>query len=124
MGSAIGTIIYLAFVVAIIAAMWKIFVKANQPGWGAIIPIYNTYLMLKIIGRPAWWIILLFIPFVNLVIGIIMALDIAKSFGKGVGFGIGLIIPLVNIVCILILGFGDARYVGPAASANRTAFAA
>ncbi|HEX5416565.1 MAG TPA: DUF5684 domain-containing protein [Chloroflexota bacterium] len=120
MGSAVGTIIYLAIIVAVIAGIWKMFQKANQPGWGAIIPFYNYYLMLKIAGRPGWWLILYFIPVVNLIIDIIVMLDIAKAFGKGTGFGIGLI--LLPFIFLPILGFGDAQYVGVGGT-GRTAFA-
>ena len=45
-------IIWLAIVVFIIAAMWRVFEKAGQPGWAAIIPIYNLYIMLKIGRKP------------------------------------------------------------------------
>lgn len=48
----IGSIIYLAIVVIVIAGMWKTFEKAGQPGWGCIIPIYNIYLMTKIAAKP------------------------------------------------------------------------
>jgi hypothetical protein len=108
-------VIYLAVIVFEIAAVWKIFVKANQPGWGAIIPFYNFYLMCKIVGRPGWWLVLLLIPIVNIVISLIVAIDLAKSFSKGSGFGVGLW--LVGIVFYPILGFGDATYAGPAATA-------
>ena len=57
----IGSIIYLAIVVIVIAGMWKTFEKAGQPGWGCIIPIYNIYLMTKIAAKPAWWVIMFFI---------------------------------------------------------------
>jgi len=106
-------ICWLAFAILMIAACWKIFTKAGQPGWAAIIPIYNWYILCKIVGRPGWWVILLFIPFVNFIIGIILCIDLAKSFGKGVGFGIGLI--LLGIIFFPILGFGSAQYQGPAA---------
>jgi hypothetical protein len=121
MGSAVGTIIYLVVLVAVIAGIWRMFQKANQPGWGAIIPIYNYYLMLKVAGRPGWWLILYLIPVVNLIIYIIVMLDIAKAFGKGTGFGIGMII--LPFIFMPILGFGDAQYVGPAGGTSRTAFA-
>jgi Family of unknown function (DUF5684) len=106
-------IFWLAFTILMIAACWKIYTKAGQPGWAAIIPIYNLYIWCKIVGRPAWWIILMFIPFVNFIIGIILCIDLAKSFGKGVGFGIGLL--LLGIIFFPILGFGSAQYQGPAA---------
>lgn len=108
-------IFWLAFMILMIAACWKIFTKAGQPGWASIIPIYNWYILCKIVGRPGWWVILLLIPFVNFIIGIILCIDLAKSFGKGVGFGIGLI--LLGVIFFPILGFGSAQYQGPAAGA-------
>ncbi len=107
-------ICWLAFTILMIAAWWKIFSKAGQPGWAAIIPIYNWIVWCKIVGRPWWWILLMLIPFVNLIILIILMIDLAKSFGKGVGFGIGLI--LLPFIFFLILGFGSAQYQGPSAS--------
>ena len=106
-------IFYLAFTILMIAAWWKIFTKAGQPGWACIIPIYNLYVWCKIVGRPWWWILLMLIPFVNLVILIILIIDLAKSFGKGVLFGIGLL--LLPFIFFPILGFGSAQYQGPAA---------
>jgi len=102
-----------ALVIALvgIVALWKIFVKAGQPGWAAIIPIYNMYIMLKVIGRPGWWIILFFIPFVNFIITIVMALDLGKAFGKDAGFSI-VLLWLFSIIGYLILGFGKAEYKG------------
>src|SRR4051812_47179423 len=83
-------VVELALLVLVIAGAWKTFQKAGEPGWGAIIPIYNIYLLCKIVGRPGWWVVLALIPCVNIVVGIILAVDVAKSFGKGAGFGIGL----------------------------------
>ena len=80
-GSPAGLIVGLLVAVIMIAAMWKIFTKAGQPGWASLIPIYNIYILCKIVGRPGWWVILMFIPFVNFVIGIILCIDLAKSFG-------------------------------------------
>ena len=97
----------------IIVAMWKVFTKAGQPGWASIIPIYNLYIWCKIVGRPWWWILLMLIPFVNFIVAIILCIDLAKSFGKGVGFGIGL--ALLGFIFFPILGFGSAQYQGPAA---------
>ena len=104
----IGSIIYLAIVVIVIAGMWKTFEKAGQPGWGCIIPIYNIYLMTKIAAKPAWWVIMFFIPLVNIVFAIMLYNEIAKKFGQGIGFTIGLI--LLPFVFFPILGFGDYTY--------------
>lgn len=106
-------IIFLAIIVAIIAGVWKTFAKANQPGWASIIPIYNLYIMLVIAGKPAWWIILMFIPVVNLIAGIIASIAFAEKFGKGAGFGLGL--AFLGFIFFPILGFGSAKYVGAGA---------
>jgi hypothetical protein len=100
------------FIVLMIAAMWKIFAKAGQPGWAAIIPIYNWIAWCKIVGRPAWWVLLLLICFP--IFFIILSIDLAKSFGKGVGFAVGLV--LLSIIFFPILGFRSATYQGPAAA--------
>ena len=113
-GSAILWVLYIAFVVAYLVAGWVVFTKAGQEGWKSLIPIYNLYVLLKIVGRPGWWLLLFLVPFVNFVIWIIVALDLAKSFGKGTGFAIGLI--LLAPIFYLILAFGDATYRGPAAA--------
>lgn len=107
-------IFYLVFIGLVVAGMWKTFAKAGQPGWAAIIPIYNIYVMTQIVGRPAWWTVLAILPCVNIIALFIISIDMAKSFGKEVGFGIGL--ALLGPVFYAILGFGDAQYQGPAAS--------
>ena len=112
-GSAILWLLYIAWVVLYLVAGWIVFTKAGQEGWKSLIPIYNWYVLMKIVGRPGWWWVLLLIPFVNLVVWIIVSIDLAKSFGKGTGFAIGLI--LLAPIFYLILAFGDATYQGPAA---------
>lgn len=113
-GGIMFTLIYLAIIVLVIVGFWKVFEKAGQPGWAAIIPIYNVYILCKIAGRPGWWVILMFIPIVSLVIAIILSIDVAKSFGKGIGFALGLI--FLGFIFYPILGFGSAQYQGPAGS--------
>lgn len=103
----------LLWAVILIASMWKIFTKAGQPGWAAIIPIYNYYIMLKVVGRPGWWIILLFIPLVNFVVALIVTYDLAKAFGKGMGYFLGLL--FLGFIFYPMLGFGGAQYRGAAA---------
>lgn len=122
--SPVSIIFGLLVALLMIVAMWKVFTKAGQPGWASIIPIYNIYIWCKIVGRPWWWILLMLIPFVNFIVAIILCIDLAKSFGKGVGFGIGL--ALLGIIFFPILGFGSAQYEGPAAGtlAPRTVQAA
>ena len=112
-GIGVGVVIYVAVIVFEIAALWHVFVKGGRPGWAAIIPFYNYYVLLKVVGRPGWWLILYFIPIINIVVWLIVAIDLAKSFGKGTGYGVGVF--FLAFVFVPILGFGSARYVGPAA---------
>jgi len=105
-------LIELAICIVIVAGYWKMFAKANEPGWAAIVPIYNVIVMLKICGKPIWWIVLFLIPIVNAVVGIMLCLSLAKSFGKSTGFAVGLI--LLSPIFVPILGFGDSKYAGPA----------
>jgi len=106
-------VLWAAVILLMIAGMWKVFTKAGQPGWAAIVPIYNFIILLKIAGKPAWWILLMLIPVVNFVVLIIMDIAIAKNFGKGGGFAAGLI--LLAPIFFPILGFGSARYQGQVA---------
>ncbi len=105
-------VIELAVVVLVIAGIWKTFEKAGKPGWAAIIPIYNVIVMLEIADKPLWWIILFFIPLVNIVVAILVCIAFAEKFGKGAGFGVGL--ALLGFIFFPILGFGDAQYSGGA----------
>jgi hypothetical protein len=102
---------YLALIVVLIAAQWKIYSKAGQPGWSCIIPFYNWYIMTKIIGKPGWWVLMYIIPFVNIIFLIWSINLLSKSFGKDEGFTVGLL--LLGIVFYPILGFGSAQYIGP-----------
>jgi len=106
-------VVIIALIVVQIAAWWKMFEKAGQPGWAAIIPIYNVVVLLRIAGKPLWWIILLLIPLVNIIVWIMVSVAIANNFGKGTLFGVGLL--LLGIIFYPILGFGDAQYQAPAA---------
>ncbi len=109
-------IIYLAIIVLIIVADWMIYLKAGKPGWACIIPIYNILVLLEIIGKPWWWLLLFLIPVVNIIFLIWMINLLSKSFEKSEGFTIGLL--FLPFIFYPILGFGGAKYKGPAGKAN------
>ncbi len=106
----IKTLIMLAIVVAIIAGLWKVFVKAGFPGWAAIVPIYNLVVLVQIAKKPIWWVLLMFIPLVSIVAFVLIGIEIAKNFGKSSGYGIGL--GLLGFIFFPMLGFSDAQYQG------------
>jgi len=109
-----AVIFYLAIIVVLVIGMWKVFEKAGKPGWAAIIPIYNLIILLEIVGKPMIWILWLIIPCVNIVFMIWLYNLVSKSFGKSEGFTVGLVI--FPYIFWPILGFGDARYIGPSAA--------
>ena len=61
---------------------WKLYIKAGRKAWEAFVPIYNGVILMKIINRPWWWVILLFLPVVNLIMFIVVWVETARSFGK------------------------------------------
>ncbi|HMI03161.1 MAG TPA: DUF5684 domain-containing protein [Pedobacter sp.] len=114
-GFGAGMLIFcLAVAVITYAGLWKMFVKAGKPGWAAIIPIYNSIVMIEIVGKPVIWILWLLIPCVNIVFGIWLLNLLSKSFGKSEGYTVGMIV--LPMVFFPLLGFGDAKYVGPSAA--------
>ena len=112
-------LVYAIFVtilaIVMIVALWRVFEKAGKPGWGAIVPFYNSYLLMEVAGYNGWLFLLALIPFVGgLVVLIMSGLGVAKNFGKSTVFGVfGLII--FSFIGYLMLGFGKAQYVGATA---------
>ena len=108
-------ILWAAVLIFMLFVMWRVFQKAGKPGWAAIIPIYNTLVLLDIAGKPWWWIFVFLlgaIPVVGyilvLVVMILIYYSVAVNFGKGGGFTVGLV--LLPIVFFPILAFGSAEY--------------
>jgi hypothetical protein len=110
-GSPVFMVIWALMTVFYIYCGWKLFTKAGQPGWAAIIPIYNFFVLLKIIGKPAWWFILMLIPFVNFIIAIIITNQLSARFGKGVGYTLGLL--FLGFIFMPVLALGSSKYTPP-----------
>lgn len=110
------TLLALAFAVIIYAGMWKMFQKAGKPGWAAIIPIYNVIVLAEIVGKPVGFALLAaLVPCVNIVLMIWLTNLLMKSFGKEVPLWTVLAL-LFPIIVYPVIGFGDARYIGPTAA--------
>ncbi len=105
-------IFILAISILVIIAQWRIYEKAGQPGWAVLIPFFNFYILLKIVGKPAWWLLWIFVPLANIVVEIWVTNLLSKSFGKDEAFTLGLI--FLSVIFYPILGFGKAEYKGPA----------
>ena len=76
---------------------WKLYIKAGRQAWEAFIPVYNGIVLMKIINRPWWWIILLFLPIVNLIMLPVVWVETARSFGKNT--------TLDTVLAVITLGF-------------------
>lgn len=103
-----GFFFAMAILVVIIASTWKIFTKAGRPGWAAIVPIYNSLQLIWTAGKPWWWLILLMIPFVNIIVAIVLYYNLAKAFGKGIGYT--LLLLFLPIIGFPMLAWGSATY--------------
>lgn len=114
----------LAIVIFLIVATWKMYEKANKPGWAAIVPIYNIIVLFEIIGYKWYYIFLTLIGIIPIIgtaaailFNISYSIKLAKSFGQEVGFGIGLW--LLNPIFVSIIAFSkDINYVGPAVNGD------
>ena len=104
-------ILSLIFVVILVIAIWKMFEKGGIPGILGLIPVVNLLYLAKLAGKPMWWGLLYFVPFVNVVIMILILIGLAERFGRGTGTAIGLIILTPIFFCIL--GYGSAEYSEP-----------
>lgn len=99
-----------AISILMVIATWIIYKKAGQKGWASIVPIYNTIVLLRIVELPTWYVLLLFVPFVNVILLIYMNLKLAAVFGKSTIFGIFcLFLPYITYP---ILAFGNNTYNG------------
>jgi len=93
-----------------LVGLWFMFIKAGEPGWAAIIPVYNYLIAIKIAGKPWWFLLLMLIPLVNLIVYILILHGLSKNFGKGGWFTAGLF--FFRFIFIPILGFGKSQYAG------------
>ncbi len=111
---------YLLFIIAIYIvvaiAMWKIFEKAGEKGWKALIPLYNYWTLCEIVGKPGWWslsFLLSVIPFIGwiapLIVAILVSLELGKAFGKDTVWSI-LLLVIFSLVGYLMLGFGSDKF--------------
>lgn len=126
-GTALLAILIISLIVAIfmVIVYWKLFKKAGQPGWAAIVPFYNSVVLSKVAGVNIWFYLGIviasvvggFIPEVtilatiaNFVWMIVIAFKLPSKFGKGAGFGVGLW--LLPVIFYPILAFGKSEYQG------------
>ncbi len=105
---AVVLLVQLAVVVVEVAAFWRIFTKAGERGWAAIVPVYNLIVLQRIVQRPTWWVFLWFVPGASAVVAVIVLVELAERFGRSGWFSVGLI--ALAPIFAPILGLGSSRY--------------
>ena len=107
-------IILLALLVPFYIGLWKLFQKAGRKGWEAIVPLYNIIVLLKIVGRPLWWFIMLLVPVINLIFFAAVLSDLYRSFGRH-SFGAHTLGILFFFIYTPYIAFSEkTAYLGPA----------
>ncbi len=100
---------------------WKLYVKSGRKAWEAIIPIYNAVVLMQIINRPKWWVILLFIPIINLLMFPIIWVETIRSFGKNSTIDSFLVIATLGLYIFYVNYFEDVTYIENRSLKPRTA---
>ena len=101
---------------------WKLYRAAGENPWKAIVPVYNAIVLLKILHRPKWWVLLLFLPVINLMMFMVLWVDTVKHFGKNS--------PLHGVIAVLSLGLfiytvnyqKNPKYIADKSMITRSAF--
>lgn len=117
-------IILITYILSVVG-LWKMFQKADRPGWHALIPIYNTYVLCIIAGVSPWWLVIsiisslvvAFVPilsilssFISIYFGVLLAVSVSRSFGKEDIYALG--IYFLPFIFYMIIGLGDSKYLG------------
>lgn len=105
-----GTMWLVTMIISIVCiiGLWKVYSKAGRPGWAALIPFYNQYVLFDIALGNGWKFLTMLIPFYNIYIMFKVYIELAHVFGESTGYGIGLV--FLQPIFICLLGFGKAQY--------------
>ncbi len=101
------SVVSLVISVITIISMWKIFTQNGEKGWKSIIPIYNSLVLLKIVGLPGWYFLLNFVPIANIYALYKTCKGLADLYGKSTTFAI--LCMFFSFICYPILAFGGKK---------------
>ena len=112
----VGEIYLISFLLLMLTILmaiscYRIYQKAGRKGWEALIPIYNFIILFKIVGIGPLMIFLIFIPLINIIFAISVAIKLASSFGKSTAYGLGL--AFLPFIFYPMLAFSSATYISP-----------
>lgn len=90
----------------------KFFDTAGEEGWKGYVPVYNILPLLKIVGKPTWWVILFLIPGVNIIVGMGVIIDLLKCFSKNSFWDhfLGILVPFIYLPIAVVKN--DLKYIG------------
>lgn len=100
--------ILILFILVPIISLWKLFEKAEQSGWAAIVPLYNFIILMRVVNKPWWWALLCIIPYIGFIWMVWSHNLLVKKFGKTELFTVGLI--FLPFIFFPILAFGNNEY--------------
>ncbi|MBI3395152.1 MAG: hypothetical protein HY042_04905 [Spirochaetia bacterium] len=103
-------LLYTAAGVVALLASWKIFAKAGHPGWAALVPVYNVYVLTQIVNRSTGFFFLTLVPGAGQIAGIILIWDLFQAFGRP---GWEALVPFYNLFIAARISFGNAQYTLP-----------
>ena len=103
-----GILVFAVIQVITIVSFWQIFSKAGRPGWAALIPFYNIYVYVKVCGKSGFWFFLVFVPTINGIFLVILALALARKFEKNALFALGVV--FLWPIFLPILAFDKSEY--------------
>lgn len=110
--SAIEIVFWIIYTIVMIIdtiALWKLYVKADEPGWAIFVPVYGWWVLTRMACKNnVLWFILLFVPFANFVALIVINIGLAKAFGYGTGMI--LLMVFLPYVALPIMAFSDAYF--------------
>lgn len=112
---------FIAIQVIHFLATWKLYIKAGKKAWQAAVPIYNAIVLMQIINRPKWWVILLFIPIINLLMFPIIWVETIRSFGKNSNTDTALVIGTLGFYIFYVNYALDVKYIENRSLKPRTA---
>jgi len=109
--SSVGYFILFYAVILLFVSIWHVFKKARKPGWASVVPIYNIIIWLDIAEKPRIWLLLFFIPVINIIPAILVNISIAEKFGKSPAFG-GVGLTFLSFIFYPLLASPKSKYLG------------
>ena len=101
---------------------WKLYKKAGYQPWQAAVPVYNAVILMKIIKRPIWWVLLLFVPSINIIMFGVIWIETIRSFGKNKIYHTLLVLLTFGFYCYVVNYSSNLKYIADRNLRPKTGF--